>query len=51
MVNSTLGALSAMGNGQGLTLQLGPLLSQRSKDSYHEDKVLGVPCHLRNTLG
>lgn len=51
MVNSTLGALSAMGNGQGLTLQLGPLLSQRPKDSYHEDKVLGVPCHPRNKLG
>lgn len=51
MVYSTLGALSAMGKGQGLALQLRSLLSQWPKDSYHEDKVLGVPCHLRNKLG
>lgn len=50
-MNSALEALSAMDKGQGLTLQLGPLLSQWPKDSYHEDKVLGVPRHLRNKLG
>lgn len=51
MVNSILEALSAMGKGQGLTLRLCSLLSQWPKDSYHEDKVLGVPCHLWNKLG